>query len=132
MEGHDAPAPPIDSTWIHDESAFEQARSELAEYFNGDRRTFDVALAPCGTDFRMRVWQELTHIPYGSSASYSDIATRVGNPLATRAVGGANHHNPIAVIIPCHRVVGKDGSLTGYGGGLDRKVLLLELEAAHR
>lgn len=132
MEGHEDPKPTFGDDWIDDNTAFAQARAELDEYFAGQRQSFDTPIAPRGTEFRMRVWRELTAIPYGRSASYAEIAAGIGQPRATRAVGGANHHNPIAIIVPCHRVVGKDGSLTGYGGGLERKTLLLELEAAHR
>ncbi|HEX6928917.1 MAG TPA: methylated-DNA--[protein]-cysteine S-methyltransferase [Gammaproteobacteria bacterium] len=101
---------------------------QLEEYFAGKRRDFDLPLAPHGTAFQQRVWNALLKIPFGKAVSYSDIAQRIGNPNAVRAVGLANGRNPIPVIIPCHRVIGKDGSLTGYGGGLPIKKKLLALE----
>ena len=103
---------------------------QLAEYFSGTRRVFDLPLHPVGTAFRMRVWAELQQIPYGQTITYGELARRVGNARGSRAVGGANHHNPISIIIPCHRVIGADGSLTGYGGGLDMKDALLRLEGS--
>jgi len=103
-------------------------KRQLEEYFAGKRTTFDVSLAPEGAPFEREVWRALEEIPYGETVSYGEIARRVGQPTAARAVGTANGHNPIAVIVPCHRVIGADGSLTGYGGGLERKRLLLELE----
>lgn len=102
---------------------------QLREYFAGRRRQFDLPLAPTGTEFQLRVWQELRRIPYGETISYGELARRVGNPRASRAVGLANGANPIAIIVPCHRVVGADGRLTGFGGGLRRKATLLELES---
>jgi methylated-DNA-[protein]-cysteine S-methyltransferase len=105
------------------------ARGQLTEYFARERRVFDLPLAPRGTAFQRRVWTALLDIPYGETASYGDIARRLGQPpTASRAVGLANGANPISIIIPCHRVVGADGSLTGYGGGLDRKRFLLDVE----
>ena len=101
---------------------------ELREYFEGKRKKFDLPLSPSGTGFQLSVWKALQAIPYGSTCSYQDIAVSVGSPKACRAVGLANNRNPIAIIIPCHRVIGKDGSLTGYGGGLDVKQSLLDLE----
>lgn len=106
----------------------ELAALQLTEYFSGKRKEFDLPLEPQGTEFRKKVWAALTEIPYGETRSYKDIAERIGNPKACRAVGGANNKNPISIIIPCHRVVGADGSLVGYGGGLDKKTMLLELE----
>lgn len=106
----------------------EQAAAELAEYFAGIRRTFTLPLSPAGTAFQRAVWQALETIPYGETVSYRDIALRIGNPKACRAVGMANNRNPIPILIPCHRVVGADGSLTGYAGGLDAKEQLLKLE----
>jgi methylated-DNA-[protein]-cysteine S-methyltransferase len=109
---------------------FEPAVSQLNEYFAGERTTFDLSLRPeVGSDFERRVWGELMHIPYGETASYGEIAARIGHPGKARAVGRANGRNPIAIICPCHRVIGSDGSLTGYGGGLDKKRTLLDLEA---
>ena len=104
--------------------------AELGQYFAGRRRKFAMPLAPRGTDFQRRVWDELRRIPYGRTVSYGELAARIGNPAATRAVARANATNPIAIVIPCHRVIGADGTLTGYGGGLDRKRRLLELEGA--
>lgn len=105
-----------------------QAVNQLTEYFAGQRRTFDLPLAAKGTTFQQHVWQLLRDIPYGQTASYSDIAQRLGKPKAVRAVGAANGRNPISIIVPCHRVIGADGSLTGYAGGLARKSQLLNLE----
>lgn len=101
---------------------------QLEEYFAGKRREFDLPLQPQGTDFQKSVWQALREIPYGETASYGEIAAKIGNPKACRAVGMANNRNPIAIIIPCHRVVGAKGALTGYAGGLDKKEYLLKLE----
>ncbi len=105
-----------------------RAALELSEFFAGKRKTFDLPLRPSGTPFRLKVWRALCQIPYGQTCSYAELARRVGNIKACRAVGGANHHNPIPIIIPCHRVVGVDGGLTGYGGGVDKKQFLLDLE----
>ncbi len=127
MEGV-GPVPAMGDRWISDSGAFADARRQLTEYFAGERHGFDLDLAPSGTNFRMRVWRALCDIPVGTTTSYGEIATAIGNPKASRAVGMANHFNPISIIIPCHRVIGADGSLTGYGGGLDRKALLLDLE----
>ena len=102
---------------------------ELDAYFAGKLKVFTIPVKPKGTPFRMQVWQALTKIPFGETISYKELAHYINNPKAIRAVGGANHHNPISIIIPCHRVIGADGSLTGYGGGLDNKRYLLELEA---
>ncbi|MCI8402089.1 MAG: methylated-DNA--[protein]-cysteine S-methyltransferase [Lachnospiraceae bacterium] len=101
---------------------------ELTEYFAGQRREFTAPLKPEGTPFQMQVWQALRTIPYGETRSYGQIAAQIGKPGASRAVGMGNHYNPIAILIPCHRVIGADGSLTGYGGGLDIKEYLLKLE----
>ena len=105
-----------------------EAARQLLEYFNGDRRVFDLPLCMRGTPFQLAIWNALCGIPYGETRTYADIAAAVGNPKACRAVGMANNRNPISIIIPCHRVIGKDGSLTGYGGGLGRKEYLLSLE----
>src|SRR3954452_1006927 len=115
--------------WARADEPLAAAREQLEEYFAGCRRGFDVPLEMAGSRFEQRVWQALREIPYGETASYGEIARRVGEADAARAVGVANARNPIAVIVPCHRVIGADGSLTGYGGGLDRKRLLLDLEA---
>ena len=114
-----------------DAAAFADVEAQLEAYFGGELTEFDLPLAPRGTDFQVRVWNALLEIPYGETASYGEIAARVERPDAIRAVGTTNGRNPIAVIIPCHRVIGADGTLVGYGGGLDRKRLLLELEAEH-
>lgn len=111
------------------DEVLERARAEIAAYFAGTLRDFTVPLAPAGTPFQLRVWEALRAIPFGMTQSYRDVALRIGQPTATRAVGLANGKNPIAVIVPCHRVIGADGSLTGYGGGLPRKRTLLDHEA---
>jgi methylated-DNA-[protein]-cysteine S-methyltransferase len=108
---------------------FATAADQLAAYFAGRLTDFTLPLAPAGTPFQRRVWSALQDIPYGETRSYGQLADKIGNPAAVRAVGLANGSNPIALVIPCHRVIGADGSLTGYGGGLDRKRYLLELEA---
>ena len=105
-----------------------RCREQIEEYFAGKRKTFDLSLDPAGTSFQRAVWQALRAIPYGQTCSYADIAARIGKPTACRAVGMANHRNPIAILIPCHRVIGKSGNLTGYAGGLEIKARLLELE----
>ncbi|HBW19762.1 MAG: methylated-DNA--[protein]-cysteine S-methyltransferase [Streptosporangiaceae bacterium] len=107
---------------------FAAAAAQLAAYFAGQLSSFDLPLEPAGTPFQQRVWAALRDIPYGQTASYGQLAGRIGQPAASRAVGLANGRNPIAIIIPCHRVIGSDGSLTGYGGGLERKRYLLDLE----
>ncbi len=112
--------------------AFAAAIEQLRQYFAARRTSFDVPLAPSGTPFQLRVWHALQDIGYGETLSYGEIARRVGRPSAARAVGMANGCNPIAVIVPCHRVIGADGTLTGYGGGGERKRLLLELEGRAR
>ncbi len=103
---------------------------ELDEYFAGRRRAFDLVLAPAGTPFQLAVWEELRRIPFGGTTTYGELARRVGRPTAARAVGAAVGRNPISIIVPCHRVVGSDGALTGFAGGLDRKRALLALERA--
>ena len=105
-----------------------EAERQLGEYFSGVRREFDLPLEPAGTEFQQTVWRELRRIPYGETVSYGQLAARIGKPRACRAVGGANNRNPIAIILPCHRVVGSGGDLTGYAGGLDKKRYLLKLE----
>jgi methylated-DNA-[protein]-cysteine S-methyltransferase len=115
--------------WVDDaDDVLVEASRQLDAYFAGERTTFDLPLAPAGTAFQRSVWHELTRIPYGQTISYGELARRIANPAASRAVGLANGRNPIAVIVPCHRVIGADGSLTGFGGGLDRKRTLLSLE----
>jgi methylated-DNA-[protein]-cysteine S-methyltransferase len=118
--------------WVQDDRRFKAAVAQLDEYFAGRRHTFDLPLAPRGTAFRKLVWKALRAIPYGQTATYGEIARAIGQPQASRAIGGANHHNPLAIVIPCHRVIGADGSMTGYGGGLARKRMLLDLEAGLR
>jgi len=118
--------------WVQNETAFEQAAAQMAAYFDGRRQVFDLRLAPEGTPFYRRVWEQLQAIPYGETITYGELARRVGKPNGARAVGLANGRNPLPVVIPCHRVVGADGSLTGYGGGLEIKRALLELERRHR
>ena len=118
--------------WAADPAPFRAASTQLAEYFAGERRSFDLPLAPRGTAFQRHVWHALTLIPYGHTISYGELARRIGNPSASRAVGLANGANPLPIIVPCHRVIGADGSLTGFGGGLPikRKLLALESPAA--
>ena len=111
-------------------SIAQSAAQQLAEYFAGKRREFDVPLAPEGTEFQLSVWKALGRIPYATTVSYKQQATWVGNPKATRAVGSANGRNPIAIVVPCHRVIGSDGRPTGYASGIDRKLWLLEHERA--
>jgi methylated-DNA-[protein]-cysteine S-methyltransferase len=113
-----------------DHPVLRQAEAQLGEYFAGKRRHFALPLAPQGTDFQREVWWELANIPFGGTISYADLAQRVGRPTATRAVGAANGRNPIPIVLPCHRVIGADGSLTGFGGGLPTKQFLLQLEGA--
>src|SRR5581483_9467359 len=115
--------------WRRVDTAFASVRHQLAQYFARERRSFDGPLALNGNPFELKVWRELCGIPYGETVSYGEVARRIGEPGAARAVGLANGRNPIAVIVPCHRVIGADGSLTGYGGGLERKRFLLDLEA---
>jgi methylated-DNA-[protein]-cysteine S-methyltransferase len=119
---------PERTDWVHDPVAFDDAVDQLAAYFAGELETFDLDLRLEGTDFQRLVWAGLRDIPYGRTWSYGELAAHVGRPGASRAVGLANGRNPIGIIVPCHRVIGADGSLTGYGGGLDRKRLLLDLE----
>lgn len=126
--------PPRDmDAWTEDPSAspLPQAVQQLQEYFSGKRREFDLPLRLHGTAFQQRVWQSLTEIPYGETLSYGQLARRIGKPSASRAVGLANGRNPISILVPCHRVIGADGSLTGYGGGLERKRWLLAHEGLH-
>jgi methylated-DNA-[protein]-cysteine S-methyltransferase len=118
----------VPAHWQRDPAAFGEVRQQLDDYFAGTRRVFEVPLALRGNAFELRVWDALQEIPYGETVSYGEIARRIGEPTAARAVGLANGRNPIAVIVPCHRVIGADGSLTGYGGGLERKRFLLDLE----
>lgn len=112
-----------------DDRRLHAAAVQLDEYFAGARTAFDLPLAPDGSPFQKKVWAALRRIPFGATATYGQIARAIGKPAASRAIGGANHRNPIAIIVPCHRVIGADGSMTGYGGGLSRKRLLLDLES---
>ena len=123
--------PTRDSSWAPGDgiSVLNETRRQLDEYFRGERTTFEVPLSAAGTAFQQRVWRELCEIPYGRTWSYGELATRVGNPKASRAVGLANGRNPISIIVPCHRVIGANGSLTGYGGGLPCKQGLLVFES---
>jgi methylated-DNA-[protein]-cysteine S-methyltransferase len=118
--------------WKRDAAPFREARRQLDAYFAGELRDFDLPLAAKGTSFQHAVWDALCAIPYGETVSYAQIAKRIGKPAAMRAVGAANGANPIAIIVPCHRVIGADGSMTGYGGALPAKRLLLDLERRHR
>jgi methylated-DNA-[protein]-cysteine S-methyltransferase len=115
--------------WQRADEAFDDVRAQLAEYFEGTRRTFELPLNAIGTSFQKRVWAALVDIPYGETTSYGKTAAAVGVPDAARAVGLANGQNPISIVVPCHRVIGANGSLTGYGGGLDAKRWLLAHEA---
>jgi methylated-DNA-[protein]-cysteine S-methyltransferase len=116
--------------WIADGAPFRAAIAQLGEYFAGERRRFELPLAPRGTEFQRQVWRALTEIPYGKTVSYGELARRIGKPSAPRAVGLANGANPLPIIVPCHRVIGADGSLTGFGGGLPIKRKLLALESS--
>ncbi len=124
--GQHVDAPAGDGT----DPALGAARSQLAEYFQGDRRSFQLPLAASGTVFQKQVWQALAEIPYGQLRSYRDIALSIGKERAVRAVGAANGRNPLPIVVPCHRVIGSNGSLTGFAGGLEAKKTLLEIEGA--
>ncbi|HXB64255.1 MAG TPA: methylated-DNA--[protein]-cysteine S-methyltransferase [Solirubrobacteraceae bacterium] len=126
IDGHRLPAR---DGWARDDRTLAPLRRQLEEYFAGERREFELDLAPSGSPFQLSVWRALCAIPYGETASYGEIAATVGQPGAARAVGGANNRNPIAIVVPCHRVIGANGTLTGYGGGLPRKQRLLALES---
>jgi methylated-DNA-[protein]-cysteine S-methyltransferase len=118
-------------TWLAGETeVLREARAQLAAYFSGRLRAFDLPLAPRGSPFQLRVWRALLDVSYGTTCSYAEIARRLGSASATRAVGAANGRNPLPIVVPCHRVIGADGSLTGYGGGLEVKRYLLRLEGA--
>jgi methylated-DNA-[protein]-cysteine S-methyltransferase len=122
--------PTLEDDWLQNATIdpLPAAARQLKEYFAGARQEFDLPLSATGTDFQKRVWRELTKIPFGQTRSYGQLAKRLGNPNGSRAVGLANGRNPIAIIVPCHRVIGADGSLTGFGGGIDRKQWLLTHE----
>lgn len=117
--------------WIFNEQRLANACQQLREYFAGERREFDLSLQLDGTEFQVSVLEALQEIPYGETTSYGEIAKRIGRPKAVRAVGAANGRNPIPIVVPCHRVIGSTGDLTGFGGGLDTKEALLRLEAEH-
>ncbi|WP_121187924.1 methylated-DNA--[protein]-cysteine S-methyltransferase [Nocardiopsis sp. Huas11] len=127
---------PVPEDWVLDPAPFQEAVRQLEAYFAGELTDFDLPLAPAGTPWQLRVWAGLTTIPYGETSSYGRLAEELGRPTASRAVGMANGRNPISIIVPCHRVIGADGTLTGYAGGLERKKFFLSLEArtaaAHR
>jgi methylated-DNA-[protein]-cysteine S-methyltransferase len=124
--------PEVGSDWVRNDDAapFAEAQRQLADYFAGVLTEFDLPLTPEGTEFQRRVWTELTCIPYGQTISYGELARRIGQPGSARAVGLANGRNPISIVVPCHRVIGANGKLVGYGGGLPRKQALLALETA--
>lgn len=115
-------------TWVHSPEALAFARVQLEAYFAGTRQTFELPLHPIGTPFQRTVWHELARIPYGMTISYGELARRIGQPAAVRAVGAANGRNPLPIVLPCHRVIGADGSLTGFAGGLPTKRFLLAME----
>ncbi len=119
---------PLEKSWIENKTVFQNVIIQLEKYFNKELKSFDIPLKLSGTPFQKRVYSRLLQIPYGSTISYQELAKRVGNPKASRAVGNANGKNPIAIIIPCHRVIAKNGSMGGFSGGLDIKKKLLELE----
>jgi methylated-DNA-[protein]-cysteine S-methyltransferase len=127
--GKNAATPGTD--WTRDDDAFDDLRAQLAQYFAGALREFSLPLNARGSAFQKRVWAALAEIPYGETASYGQTAQAIGTPTASRAVGLANGQNPISIVVPCHRVIGANGSLTGYGGGLEAKRWLLSHEAAH-
>ncbi|HSY48152.1 MAG TPA: methylated-DNA--[protein]-cysteine S-methyltransferase [Thermoanaerobaculia bacterium] len=128
VEIHFAGAKPR-SDWVRDDDSLADAASQLRAYFDGELRAFDLPLKTDGTEFQQRVWSALRKIPYGETTTYTAIAERIGRPSAVRAVGAANGANPIPIVIPCHRVIGASGSMTGFGGGIDVKKRLLALEA---
>jgi methylated-DNA-[protein]-cysteine S-methyltransferase len=119
----------IGPEWIETTDPFTDAMEQLGDYFAGQRHEFELDLHPQGTEFERAVWEQLLEIPYGETASYGEVARAIGRPDRARAVGAANGRNPLPIVIPCHRVIGADGSLVGYGGGLDLKRRLLELES---
>ena len=121
-------AGPPDPAWRDSEAPFREVLRQLREYFSGTRKEFDLPLAPEGTPFQRKVWSELRAIPYGETRTYGEIARRLGNAGASRAVGAANGSNPLSIVVPCHRVIGSNGALTGFGGGLPVKAALLKLE----
>jgi methylated-DNA-[protein]-cysteine S-methyltransferase len=127
LPGHKR-GPRVGADWERDDAALERVRAQLAEYFAGERTDFDLLLAPAGTPFQHEVWEALKQIPFGETRCYGDLARELGRPGAARAVGAANGRNPISIVVPCHRVVGSTGTLTGYAGGVAAKERLLALE----
>lgn len=125
---HGRTPPVVDAAWRHGGEPLNEPNRQLRAYFCGELQHFDLSLKPAGTAFQLRVWDLLTGIPFGETISYGELARRAGNPAASRAVGLANGSNPIPIVIPCHRVIGSNGKLTGYGGGLETKRWLLEFE----
>jgi methylated-DNA-[protein]-cysteine S-methyltransferase len=125
-------APAIDAAWTEDPAwpPLRECSAQLGEYFAGERGRFDLPLAPLGTPFQQRIWREIAAIPYGETIAYAELARRAGAPASARAAGAATGRNPLAIVVPCHRVVAAGGSLTGYAGGLARKAYLLGLEGA--
>ena len=130
VKGHFAPFEPPPGAPSPDEPVLVEAKRQLDEHFAGERTDFDLPLAPVGTAFQRRVWEELRRIPYGTTTTYGEVAARLGDPKCVRAVGLANGRNPIALVVPCHRVIGSDGKLRGYAGGIERKQRLLALESS--
>ena len=128
---HEETKASADSAWIEDTNNFQEPIQQLTEYFCGERQTFEIPLSPNGTPFQKSVWGKLQLIPYGETTTYGEIADALDNPNGSRAVGTANGQNPIPILIPCHRVIGSDGSLTGYAGGIEIKDFLLKLERKH-
>jgi methylated-DNA-[protein]-cysteine S-methyltransferase len=129
-DGSPAPLPGTGTEWRRDDRAFRDIRDQLRGYFAGERFTFDFPMSLAGTPFQRLAWSGLLTIPFGATVSYAEQARRIGRPGSSRAVGAANGRNPIAIVVPCHRVIGSDGSLTGYGGGLDLKRWLIEHETS--
>jgi len=127
----DARRPRTFRGWSNGGKLVDRAAAELAEYFAGLRRRFDLPVAPVGSDFDQELWRALSEVPFGATVTYGELAARVGRPRAARAVGGSSHRNPIAIVIPCHRVIGSGGRLVGYAAGLERKKRLLALEQGH-
>lgn len=121
----------IGDDWARDATPFAAARAQLSAYFAGELKEFDLPLAPRGSTFQLGVWEQLRRIPYGATISYGELAQRIGDASAARAVGAANGQNPLPIVVPCHRVIGADGSLTGFGGGIATKKFLLEHEQKH-
>lgn len=131
FDRHDPAPRPEFGEFVHEDEFLARVTDQLDEYFAGSRRDFDLPLAATGTDFQRKVWDALMTIPYGEAISYAELAKRVGNPAASRAVGGANGRNPISIVVPCHRVIQADRTIGGDGGGLPVKQFLLELEGIH-